>query len=264
MTVDKGLHAAGISIAIAMHVVVAGGVLFADSSCLAEATTRDVDDARYIQASLAMKGDEEEAQDEGAREEDEPLEPEPEPEQPQEQEEPEPEPEEPDQEPAPEPEPDTQPRPNPEADPHAEPEHEADEFDPQDILDRNRALAEADDDVELRRPTTTEAGALDGSEWGTELDAEGDPYVGELRGRVERAWSLPSLERGEDLAAWGCVRLEEDGTIADRELEEPSASRTLNRSVVVALENTTDMQEPVPEHLLDLLVDQGVCFTFRP
>ena len=242
---DKGLHIVGISIAVAIHAVLGAGLLLADGGCLAEAAAREVDEPRYVEAALAIKGEEEE----------------PETQQPQKPRE---------RAPAPEPQADPisrdaerPPDPDPEPEPEPRPRQTDDDFDPMEVLERNRRLAE-DDTVDREGVERDEVGALEGSEWGTERDARGDPYVGELAGRVKHAWRLPSFERTPDLVTWGCVRLDEEGAIVEREVAQPSGSATLDRSVAVALERATDMDEPVPDHLLDLLVEQGVCFTFRP
>lgn len=135
-----------------------------------------------------------------------------------------------------------------------------DEIDPESILDKNR---KQDDDLSSTgvEEVPTE-GAADGSEWGTEADAHGDPYVGELKGRIYDVWKVPTLETGSGHAL-GCVRLEEDGTIALRELKERSENSNLNRSVELALKESTDMEKPVPDHLKDLLTVKGICFNFR-
>jgi periplasmic protein TonB len=244
---EKGFHVAGVTIAIIVHAALGAGLLLADGGCLASASAR-IEEPRYVEAALAIKGQEEE----------------PETQQPQKPRE---------QIPAPEPAPDPiskdaeripEPKPKPEPEPKPEPRPQpTDDFDPLEVLERNRRLAE-DDTADRSGVPREDLGAITGSEWGTERDARGDPYVGELAGRVRRAWSLPSFERTADLVAWGCVRLADDGRIVHRELVEPSGSATLDRSVSVALERATDMEEPVPDHLRELLVRQGICFTFRP
>jgi hypothetical protein len=105
-------------------------------------------------------------------------------------------------------------------------------------------------------------GAVDGSEWGTEREARGDPYVGELRGRIYDVWRVPTLETGSGTVV-GCVRLDESGKIVDREVTKRSRNANLNRSVDVALKESTDMDKPVPAHLKNLLTQRGICFNFR-
>jgi hypothetical protein len=248
---DKGFHAAGISIAVAIHGAMVVGMLFAESGCRAEASARPIiEQPRYVEAALAIKGVEEEVSAQ--------------PQQPRERQRQEPQPPQPDSQPSVdrEPTPERQPVHDPSAEPR--PRHPDDDFDPLEVLERNRRLAEADDVVDSPGVHREEVGALAGSEWGTERQARGDPYVGELAGRVKHAWTLPSFERTADLVTWGCVKLEGDGRIVEREIVQPSGSATLDRSVAVALERATDMEEPVPAHLRALLTEQGICFAFRP
>lgn len=136
---------------------------------------------------------------------------------------------------------------------------EEDEIDYTSILEKNRKQ-----DEELSDTGSEEIpveGSTTGSEWGSEKDARGDPYVGELKGRINSEWKVPSLET-EGGTAIGCVRLDEDGKIVDRELKKRSKNRNLARSVEVALKNATDMEKPVPAKLKSLLTVQGVCFKF--
>lgn len=105
-------------------------------------------------------------------------------------------------------------------------------------------------------------GAVDGSEWGTEREARGDPYVGELRGRIHAEWRMPTLETGSGTVL-GCVRLDDSGKIVDREVTKRSRNANLNRSVDLALKESSDMDKPVPAHLKNLLTQRGICFNFR-
>ena len=93
-------------------------------------------------------------------------------------------------------------------------------------------------------------------------DAKGDPYVGELHGRIKTAWKVPSLETRGGVAL-GCVRLAADGSIDERKLWKPSGNQNLNRSVDQALRDASDMDKPVPSHLTNLLIVQGICFRFK-
>jgi outer membrane biosynthesis protein TonB len=134
-----------------------------------------------------------------------------------------------------------------------------DEIDPDSVLDKNRAQ-----DEDLSSTGVDEVpkeGSADGSEWGTEKDARGDPYAGELRGRIESVWAVPSVET-EGGVAQGCVRLDADGKIVDRAVKKKSGNATLDRSVELALKKAPDMDEPVPEHLIDLITVKGICFRF--
>lgn len=133
------------------------------------------------------------------------------------------------------------------------------EIDINSILDKNRKQDEdlsdtGSDEVPIE-------GSATGSEWGTERDARGDPYVGELKGRVYSVWKVPALETGSGQAV-GCVRLDKDGVIVDRELKKRSKNTNLDRSVEVALKDAPAMETPVPDALIDLLTVKGICFNF--
>jgi hypothetical protein len=106
-------------------------------------------------------------------------------------------------------------------------------------------------------------GATDGSEWGTEKDAKGHPYAGELKGRIYGAWQLPSLEQGTGEAV-GCVKLDREGKIVDRHVKTKSGNANLDRSVELALKQAPDMEDPVPDDLIDLMTAKGICFRFTP
>jgi outer membrane biosynthesis protein TonB len=134
-----------------------------------------------------------------------------------------------------------------------------DEVDPDSVLEKNHIQ-----DEDLSSTGVDEVpkeGSADGSEWGTEKDARGDPYAGELRGRIESVWAVPSVET-EGGVAQGCVRLDADGKIVDRAVKKKSGNATLDRSVELALKKAPDMEEPVPEHLIDLITVKGICFRF--
>jgi hypothetical protein len=135
-----------------------------------------------------------------------------------------------------------------------------DEIDINSVLDKNRKQDEDLSDFGSDEEIPTE-GQADGSEWGTEKDARGDPYVGELKGRIYSVWKVPTLETGKGLAI-GCVRLDADGKIVARELKERSKNINLARSVEVALKDAPDMDRPVPEELKSLLTGTGICFNF--
>jgi outer membrane biosynthesis protein TonB len=134
-----------------------------------------------------------------------------------------------------------------------------DEIDPESILEKNRVQDE--DLSETGVEEIPKEGSADGSEWGSERDARGDPYAGELRGRIESVWSVPSVETGTGVAQ-GCVKLDEDGKIVDRHVKKKSGNANLDRSVELALKQAPDMEEPVPEHLIDLITVKGICFRF--
>jgi len=134
-----------------------------------------------------------------------------------------------------------------------------DEIDPESILEKNRVQDE--DLSETGVDEVPKEGSADGSEWGSERDARGDPYAGELRGRIESVWSVPSVETGTGVAQ-GCVKLDEDGKIVDRHVKKKSGNANLDRSVELALKQAPDMEDPVPEHLIDLITVKGICFRF--
>lgn len=150
--------------------------------------------------------------------------------------------------------------------PEKEPEKEKipvepDEIDIASILEKNR---KQDEDLsDTGSDEVPVEGAADGSaDWGTETEARGDPYVGELKGRIYSVWKVPALETGSGQAI-GCVRLKEDGEILDRELKKRSKNTNLDRSVEVALKTAPNMEEPVPDKLKTLLTVKGICFNFE-
>ena len=144
-----------------------------------------------------------------------------------------------------------------------EPEHKVpvlpDEVDVNSILDKNRSQDETLSSTGADEIPT--AGSADGSIWGTNVKAEGDPYVGELKGRIHSEWKVPTLETGGGIAL-GCVRLNSDGKIIDHGLKTRSKNSNLNRSVEIALKKAPDMEKPVPDKLKDLLTVKGICFRF--
>lgn len=136
---------------------------------------------------------------------------------------------------------------------------EEDEIDFASILDKNR---KQDEDLsDTGSDEIPVEGSSAGSEWGTEKEARGDPYVGELKGRIYDAWKVPALETGVG-EALGCVRLNLEGEIVDRELKKRSKNSNLDRSVEVALKNASAMESPVPDKLTTLLTVNGICFKF--
>tara|TARA_R110002073_G_scaffold256849_4_gene419531 strand:- start:56027 stop:56749 length:723 start_codon:yes stop_codon:yes gene_type:complete len=153
---------------------------------------------------------------------------------------------------------------NEKLDPEKKPKKETvpvdkDEIDIASILDKNR---KQDEDLsDTGSEETPVEGSPDGSEWGTEKEARGDPYVGELKGRIYDAWKVPALETGTG-SALGCVRLDKEGAIVDRELKKRSKNTNLDRSVEVALKDAPAMDKPVPDALVNLLTVKGICFNF--
>ena len=106
-------------------------------------------------------------------------------------------------------------------------------------------------------------GSASGSEWGTEKEAKGHPYAGELRGRIHSVWEVPALEK-EGGTALGCVRLNPEGKIIDSKLKKRSKNSNLNRSVTLALKKgTKDGKSRLPKDMLELLTVKGICFRFE-
>ena len=108
------------------------------------------------------------------------------------------------------------------------------------------------------------AGANDGSEWGTLDTSKGDPYVGELVGRMTTNPDLmvPSVvPTGDNLETWGCVKLAKSGKIVDREIpdEHKSKNRAFNRAVEERLKATTDMDKEAPAKL----VGRWLCVPYK-
>jgi hypothetical protein len=115
----------------------------------------------------------------------------------------------------------------------------------------------ADEQVEVQ-------GSDDGSEYGTLERAKGDPYIGELIGRMTTEFVVPTVVSDRKLNTWGCVKLDADGKISDRALdpEHKSRSHAFNSAVEARLKLTTDMEQPVPERLKKMLVGKFVCATY--
>src|SRR5262245_12869188 len=109
-----------------------------------------------------------------------------------------------------------------------------------------------------------QVGADDGSEFGTLDKAKGDPYIGELIGRMVTDFVVPSVVSDQTLSTWGCVKLDADGKIVDRALdpEHKSRSHAFNSAVEERLKRTTDMDKPVPNYLKAMLVGKFVCATY--
>jgi hypothetical protein len=110
----------------------------------------------------------------------------------------------------------------------------------------------------------TQIGDPNGSEFGTLERAKGDPYVGELIGRMTTDFVVPSVVSDKNLMTWGCVKLDADGKITDRAIdpEHKSPSHAMNSAVEERLKLTTDMEKPVPTNLKKMLVGKFVCATY--
>lgn len=109
-------------------------------------------------------------------------------------------------------------------------------------------------------------GDPNGSDRGTLLTAKGDPYLGELVGRMGENFEVAQFPRdGGALSAWGCVKLDGDGSIVDYLLDEKHKSKNpgFNSAVEESLRKSKTLKgEPVPDHLKDMLVGKFVCVTF--
>jgi hypothetical protein len=153
---------------------------------------------------------------------------------------------------------------DPDAGPRPEtPEHEVkvkpDEVDIASILKKNK---KQDEDLSSTgAEEVPKEGSIDGSEWGTEREAKGHPYAGELKGRIYNAWEVPAIETGSG-SAEGCVKLDKAGKIVDRHVKKKSGNANLDRSVELALKQAPDMDNPVPDDLIDLMTAKGICFRF--
>lgn len=147
----------------------------------------------------------------------------------------------------------------------------ADKLDPESVFDKYRNVETVGDSANVGSgggDDVDQEGSDLGSEWGTLDQAKGDPYVGELVGRMTQnpPITVPSVvPRGEGLETYGCVRLAPDGSIVGRVVpdEHKSANRVFNRAVEERLKITTDMDRPVPAHLKELLIEKGICVPYR-
>jgi hypothetical protein len=112
--------------------------------------------------------------------------------------------------------------------------------------------------------TTAQTEDQEGSEYGTLDRAKGDPYVGELIGRMTADFVVPSVVSNTSLVTMGCVKIDDDGKIQDRTIdpEHKSGSHAFNSAVERRLKETTDMEKPVPNYLKKMLVGKFVCVPY--
>jgi hypothetical protein len=155
---------------------------------------------------------------------------------------------------------------DPDAGPPPEtPEHavkvKKDEIDINSVLKKNKM--QSDDLSSTGAEEIPKEGSTTGSEWGTEKDAKGHPYAGELKGRLKSAFRVPSLEQGTGVPE-ACVKLDPSGKIVDRFFKKKSGNANVDRAVQVALKEAPDMEAPVPDDILDLMTKDGICFRFDP
>jgi len=145
------------------------------------------------------------------------------------------------------------------------------DVDPESVFNKHRPGAEGDVDPATAEPGAddeSKAGRADGSDFGTLEDAKGDPYVGELIGRMT---TNPDIEipatvpEGTGLVTYGCVRLSADGKIVEAELDpdHKSGNAAFNSAVLRRVKATTDMEAPVPDKLKKMLVENSACVPFR-
>jgi hypothetical protein len=161
------------------------------------------------------------------------------------------------------------------SDPDSLPKDKKDELarpkdvDLQSLMNRNRNVDTTEGEAATESPGVDEesqVGQADGSEFGTLEEARGDPYVGELSGRMEKNLVIPVTVKDESLETLGCVRLDASGKIVERVVppEYRSRNHAFNQAVEEALKHTTDMEAPVPAHLVKLLVENPICKRYRP
>lgn len=111
----------------------------------------------------------------------------------------------------------------------------------------------------------TKAGHAGGSDYGTLDENRGDPYLGELAGRLKEHFVVPgTVPEGQNLKLYGCARLNPDGSIAEVFLDEDrkSGNAALNSAALRSLKQASGMESPVPSHLVRMLVEQGACVNF--
>lgn len=146
------------------------------------------------------------------------------------------------------------------------------DVDPESVFKKHRQGAEGqaseDPSAEPGKDEEEKEGQVDGSEWGTLDEAKGDPYVGELAGRLT---TNPELEvpstvpEGTGLVTYGCVKLNPDGTRKEFKVDQDhkSPSAAFNSAVLRRIRQFDKMDAPVPDHLKDLLVERGICVVYK-
>lgn len=131
--------------------------------------------------------------------------------------------------------------------------------------ERLRRMRASEDDP-IGKPSETEVGAFDGSQFGFAEESRGDPYFQDLVRDVLERWELPEIVQDSGLLV-GCVQLSADGKIKDTLFKEKSAHSELNDSVERALAAVKKLRsespQPVPNHLLKAAITKWVCFKFR-
>lgn len=105
------------------------------------------------------------------------------------------------------------------------------------------------------------AGRPDGVDHGTAIEASGDPYVGDLLGRIGQLFEAPKMIT-QPRKAQACVRLSRGGRIVDYVIAEKSGDPRFDGAVEKALikaRNSIDLDD-VPGHLVPILVKGYGCF----
>jgi hypothetical protein len=139
-----------------------------------------------------------------------------------------------------------------------------DAVDPKSVFDKYRKMDTGAAVGDGSTDESNEEGSEDGSEFGTLERAKGDPYIGELIGRMVKDFVVPSVVSDSSHKTWGCVKLDDSGKIVERKVdpEHKSRSHAFNSAVEERLRLTTDMDKPVPNHLKKLLVENFACATY--
>ncbi len=147
---------------------------------------------------------------------------------------------------------------NPDIVPQPKEDKKREEKEAQSVFEKYRRMETQADD------TDEQEGSDEGSEYGTLEQTKGDPYVGELIGRMIVDFTVPTVVRDQKLTTWGCVKLDGEGRIQDRTIdpEHKSRSHAFNSAVEERLKQTTDMDKPVPNYLKPMLVGKFVCATY--
>lgn len=140
--------------------------------------------------------------------------------------------------------------------------------DPADLLSDYEKLRQqrASEDDPIGKPTDSEVGAFDGSQFGFAEESRGDPYFQKLVGDLLAGWEFPEILQDAGTPV-GCLRLSAEGKIQDTLFKQKSDNSELNDSVERALvavkKLRNDTPEPVPTHLLKAAITKWVCFKFR-
>lgn len=130
--------------------------------------------------------------------------------------------------------------------PVVEPEPKPDKPDIQKVLDSHRS-DDDDDDLPVSNTPKIETGKVDGVEVGFGDKTFGNRYLGALKSGFMRGWEYPEILSDVGIPI-GCIQLEEDGTIKDTRLLQPSGNAELDDSVERALVDfqKKNNKEPTP------------------